>query len=210
MCHHRCRCLQLLLTRPLQRLSSGLGDDTPWVRVRTSLEPACASWREEGDHCFTRRRRARIASQRVSSHREQLSKDSQMMVRDAWWSHAPPRQQHDDDGGAHAHSIDRHRTALQCRHRRVHQHSRACSLPVRVAVCAEIRITVIRVACIAPHVASQASSIFGVATRRCVRTIVCSLEPSVSHDVMVSDGYIACSATIWTGYLLAPHVGAAD
>ncbi len=68
----------------------------------------------------------------------------------------------------------------------------------------------IRIACIAPHAASQASSIFGVATRRCVRTIVCSLEPSVSHDVMVSDGYIACSAATWTGYLLAPHVGVAD
>jgi hypothetical protein len=75
---------------------------------------------------------------------------------------------------------------------------------------AEKRITVIRGACIAPHVASQASSIFGVATRRCVSTIVSSLEPSFSHDIMVCDGCIACSATTWTGYLLAPHVGVAD
>jgi hypothetical protein len=135
--------------------------------------------------------------------------DSRMKVRDAWWSYAPPRQQH-DDGGAHSHSIDRHQTALQCRHRCVHQHSRACSLPAHVVVCAEMRITVTRIACIAPHVASQASSIFGVATRRCVATIVSSLEPSVSHDIMICDGYIACSATTWTGYLLAPQVGVAD
>jgi hypothetical protein len=51
---------------------------------------------------------------------------------------------------------------------------------------------------------------FGVATPRCVGTIVSSLESSASQDILICDGYIAHSATTETSYLLVPQIEVAD